>query len=170
MIELMMKFLIIHFCDSELLMTACDKISSFILFDLMFIRHNKTSWTPWTWSLRACLFDQHDSIKTLVCSILVWSNFNCSVKAYFNIRSRNSQNRNKLSLTVQNLRRYWSINFEIDELHNDWRDSRSSHCERLFEVLDHWFLIRQLTTMLVLVRRMIVIVLIMIWRMISRIV
>jgi hypothetical protein len=58
---------------------------------------------------------------------------------------------------------YWSNNSEIDELHNDWRDSRSNHCERFSEVLDHWFLTQQQILMRVLVRRMIVIV----WKMIS---
>jgi hypothetical protein len=43
MINLMMKFLVIRFCDSELLMTICDKIFSFILFNLAFIFHNESS-------------------------------------------------------------------------------------------------------------------------------
>jgi hypothetical protein len=141
MIDWMMKFLIIRFCDSELLMTTCDKIFSLIFFDSMFIFHNKSFWRSWTWSLLVCFFDLHDSIKILMCNIFVWSNFNCSEKVYFKLRNRNSQNRSKLILWVHNLRRYWLNNSEIDELHNDWRDSRSNHCERFAEVLDHWFLI-----------------------------
>ncbi len=84
MIDLMMKFLVIRFCDSELLMTTCDKIFSLILFDSMFIFRNKSSWRLWTWSLLVCLFDEHDSIKTLVCKIFAWSNFNCSAKVISN--------------------------------------------------------------------------------------
>jgi hypothetical protein len=117
-----------------------------------------------------CLFNQHDSIKTFMCNIFVWSNFNLSVRVYFKFRSRNSQNRSKLTLTVHNLRRYWSNNSEIDHLHNDWRDSRSSHCERFSEVLDRLFSTQQLTIIHALVRKMIVIVWKMIWRMISRII
>jgi hypothetical protein len=164
------KFLVIRFCDSELLMTTCDKIFSLILFDSAFISHNKDSWTSWTWSLFVCLFDQHDSIKTLVCNILVWSNFNCLARVYFKFRDRSSRNRSKLTLTVHNPRLYWSNNSEIDELHNDWRDLRSNHCERLSEVLDHWFLTQQQMMMHVLVRKMILVVWMMIWRIISRIV
>ncbi len=101
-----------------------------------------------------CLFDLHDSIKILVCSIFFWSNFNCLARVYFKFRSRSSQIRNKSTLTVHNLRRYWSNNFEIDELHNDWRDSRSNHYERFSEVLDHWVLTQQQMLMHVLVRKM----------------